>query len=38
MAKITLTRKCPFCGTQYQQEVIDNGQLDILEETENGLW
>lgn len=24
--------------TQYQQEVIDNGQLDVLEETDNGLW
>lgn len=23
--------------TQYQQEVIDNGQLDVLEETDNGL-
>ena len=25
-------------GKQYQQEELDNGHLDVLEATDNGLW
>lgn len=39
-AAYELFKTCHTTGlvrTQYQQEVINNGQLDVLEETNNGL-